>query len=128
METKVLEWLFTQSPLLALMGLGLYIFYKKDEQRRNNDLIERVALLKKLEDQEQRIEKYYKNDGLILQNIVKESTEASIKLAETTEKQTAMMVRTNETMLCIIKEIQEFKRSEIYKYHERNKTGPDGQK
>lgn len=112
--TTLLTELLKQGPLIALMGIGLYLFYKKDETRRANDLIEREAMRLKIDSQELRIENYFKNDSSILQDLVRKNT-------DTAEKQTAMMSKTNEVMSCIIHEIKDFKKSAIYRHHEQNK-------
>ena len=114
MEVQLLTELLKQGPLIAVMGIGLYVFYKKDETRRTNDLIEREAMRKKIEAQEARIEDYFKNDASVLQDLVRTNI-------ITAEKQTAMMSKTNEVMGCIVREIQDFKKSAIYKHHEENK-------
>lgn len=114
MTETILAELLKQIPLVIFMGVGLYVFYKKDEVRRANDLIEREAMRLKLDAQELRIENYLKNDASVLQDLVRTNT-------TTTEKQTTMMSKTNEVMSCIIKEIQDFKKSAIYRHHEENK-------
>lgn len=114
METSILIELFKHGTLFAVMSVGLYVFYKKDETRRANDLVEREAMRTKLDAQELRIENYLKNDATVLQELVR----TNIAIAE---RQTSMMSRTNEVMGCIIKEIQEFKKSAIYRHHEHSK-------
>ena len=115
METTILTELLKQGPLIALLGLSLYVFYRKDELRRNNDLIEREAMRKKLEEQELKIENYLRTDSLTMQDLIKQSNYVA-------EKQTLMMNKTNETMICIISEIKDFKKSALYKHHEQNKV------
>lgn len=101
--------------LFLILAVAVYIFYKKDETRRTNDLLEREAMRIKLDAQELRIENYLKNDSSVLQELVRTNI-------ATAEKQTTMMSKTNEVMGCIIKEIQEFKKSAIFKHHEENKS------
>lgn len=115
MSETLLSELLKQIPLVIFMGTGLYVFYKKDEVRRANDLVEREAMRVKLDAQELRIENYLKNDSLTLQELVRTNI-------ATSEKQTSMMNRTNEVMGCIIKEIQDFKKSAIYQHHENIKN------
>lgn len=107
--------LLEKGVLFLILGIGIYIFYKKDETRRANDLIEREAMRVKLDAQELRIENYLKNDASVLQDLVRTNI-------ATAEKQTTIMSKTNETMTCIIKEIQDFKKSAIYKHHEQKKV------
>jgi hypothetical protein len=115
METSTLiTELLKQGPLITMLGLSLYVFYRKDELRRTNDMTEREAMRTKLDAQELKIEKYLRNDSMTMQELIK-------KHIATSEKQTAMMGKTNEVMGCIVREIQDFKRSEIYKFHEQNK-------
>lgn len=115
MSETLLSELLKQIPLVIFMGTGLYVFYKKDEVRRANDLIEREAMRSKIDAQEMRIEGYLKTDSAALQDLVRTNI-------ATAEKQTSMMSRTNEVMGCIIKEIQDFKKSAIYQHHEENKN------
>ena len=120
--TTLLTELLKQGPLLAFMGIALYVFYKKDETRRANDLIERDSMRQKIEAQEIRIENYLKEDALVLQGLVKESITSTKIMSDTTDRQTKMMEKTNETMSCIIREIQEFKKSDLYLAHENRKS------
>lgn len=118
MDTTTLPMLISalleKGLIFLLLGIAVYIFYKKDETRRTNDLLEREAMRLKLDAQELRIENYLKNDASVLQELVRTNI-------ATSEKQTTMMSKTNEVMGCIIKEIQDFKKSAIYKHHEDNK-------
>ena len=114
MEPTLLTELIKQGPLIAVLSVGLYVFYKKDELRRTNDMTERSLLMERLEKQEKRIEDYLQHDSLTMQNLIKESTDAK-------ESQTAVMTRANEIMTCLVREMQEFKKSELYLQHERAK-------
>jgi len=112
MESTLLQELLKQGPLLAFMGIALYVFYKKDEIRRANDLVERESMRLKLDAQELKIENYLKNDSMTMQELIKSNI-------ATSEKQTSMMSKTNEVMSCIVSEIQDFKKSELYQMHEK---------
>ena len=68
----------------------------------------------KLDAQEFANRELSQNDATVLQELVR----TNIAIAE---RQTSMMSRTNEVMGCIIKEIQEFKKSAIYRHHEHSK-------
>jgi hypothetical protein len=57
MEGELVQKFLENITLLGFMGVALYVFYKKDETRRTNDLIERKEMRDKLEMQEQRLEK-----------------------------------------------------------------------
>lgn len=115
MDISLLSELFKHGTTFTIMAVGLYVFYKKDETRRANDLVEREAMRTKLDAQELRIENYLKNDANVLQELVRTNI-------ATAERQTSMMSKTNEVMGCIIKEIQTFKKSAIYRHHEESKT------
>jgi hypothetical protein len=112
MEPTMLTELIKQGPLIGVLSVGLWIFYKKDELRRTNDMAERAMLMERIEKQEQRIEHYLQHDALTMQELIKESTTAK-------EKQTTVMTKANEVMTCLIREMQEFKKSEMYLQHER---------
>ena len=71
METSILIELFKHGTLFAAMSVGLYVFYKKDETRRANDLVEREAMRTKLDAQELRIENYPKTTPRYCRELVR---------------------------------------------------------
>lgn len=122
MEAQILGELLKQSPLIALLGIGLYVFYKKDENRRSEDKADRLLIQKKVELQEQRIEDYMKNDRAIMQDIVATNAKAIVEQTAVMKSANTLMTRSTEVMNCLITEIKIFKKSQIFQQHEKSKA------
>ena len=121
-EAEILTELLKQSPLIAVLGIGLYIFYKKDDQRRAEDKDERLQMKKKIDENERRIEDYMKQDRAAMQEIVHTNAQAIETQTLVMKSANSLMMRSNEVMTCLITEIKDFKKSPLYKTHERSKV------
>lgn len=122
MEAQILGELLKQSPLIAVLGIGLYVFYKKDEQRRSEDKAERLAMQAKVDAQEHRIEDYMKNDRAVMQEIVATNAKAIVEQTAVMKSANTLMTRSTEVMNCLISEIKVFKKSQIFQHHEKSKA------
>lgn len=122
MEAQLLGELLKQSPLIAVLGIGLYVFYKKDENRRNEDKADRLAIQAKVDAQEHRIEEYMKNDRALMQDIVATNAKAIVEQTVVMKSANNLMTRSTEVMNCLISEIKVFKKSQIFQQHEKSKA------
>jgi mRNA-degrading endonuclease YafQ of YafQ-DinJ toxin-antitoxin module len=56
-----------------------------------------------------------------MQNLIRDYTDV-------TKRQSIVMEKANAVMACLVKEIQEFKKTTVYKMHEENKKNFDYEK
>ena len=103
-----------QTPLVALLCIGLYVFYKKDDQRRAEDMKDRAEMKQKISEQEDKIEVLLEANISTMQRIIHEN-------GKVIEANTSTNKRATEVMSCLIKEIHEFKKSDIYQTHKSSK-------
>ena len=103
-----------QTPLVALLCIGLYIFYKKDDQRRAEDMKDRAEMKQKIGEQQDEIEDLLEANVNTMQKIIHENNRVI-------EANTSTNKRATEVMSCLIKEIHEFKKSDVYKTHKSSK-------
>lgn len=103
MTSELLELLMKQAPLVVALCIGAYILwsrYDKFTQRTQNHLDESEA----------RQRKYMEDDRTNLLKIVHDNTDAMRNISK-------MCDRSNRVMECLIDEIKDFKKSEVYKLH-----------
>lgn len=103
MTAELLELLMKQAPLVVALCIGAYILwsrYDKFTQRTQT----------RLEESEARQRKYIDEDRSQLLKIVYDNTEAMRNIGKLCD-------RSNRVMECLIDEIKDFKKSEVYKLH-----------
>ena len=103
MTAELLELLMKQAPLVVALGIGAYILWKRYDR-----FTDRTQ--KGLEESEIRFRKYMDEDRAKLMTIVYDNTEAMRNISK-------MCDRSNRVMECLIDEIKDFKKSEVYKSH-----------
>lgn len=107
MESTIFKWLSEQFPLGAVLGIGIYIIWK-----RYDKFTEKTE--KKLEESESRMRSYMENDKQSLIALIIDNTQALKEITKIQE-------RSNQVMECIISEIKDFKESEVYSHYKANK-------
>lgn len=106
--------LLAKGVTLTILAVVAYVFYKKDDQRRAQDMKERADMQQRIVDQEKRFEQYIENGHAEMITVIKNNT-------ITYKQSTEAFERVGKLMTCVINEIQDFKQSEIYKSHEAAK-------
>lgn len=100
MTAELIDTLIKQSPLVAVLILSGYILWK-----RYDTFTARTQ--QKLDDSEKRIMSYMENDRAKLIEVVSDNTDALKAILRSND-------RTNKVMECMIEEVKEFKKSEVY--------------
>lgn len=103
MGIEIIDELVKQSPLIALLAVSGYVLWKRYER-----FVDRTQT--RLEESEQRQRKYNEEDRGILLKIVHDNTDAMRNIGKLCD-------RSNRVMECLIDEIKDFKKSEVYKSH-----------
>jgi len=111
MNEALISEVLKQTPLVALLCIGLYVFYKKDDQRRAEDMKDRAEMKQKISDQEDKIEVLLETNINTMQRIIHEN-------GKIIEANTVTTKRATEIMSCMITEL---KHSDFYKQHKASK-------
>lgn len=107
MTSELIDLLLKQAPLAVALAIGAYILWK-----RYDKFTERTQ--KGLDDSEGRFRKYMDEDRAQLLKIVYDNTEAMRNISK-------MCDRSNRVMECLIDEIKDFKKSEVYMSHKNQR-------
>lgn len=101
------EILFTElvknGPLIAVLAMGAWGLWKRYD--KNTEKTENKLAL-----YEEKINKYILEDRMAMSKIIEDNTAAMSAVIKSVD-------RANKVTACLIEEIQEFKKSEIYKQH-----------
>lgn len=89
---------------LAILAVVAYVFYKKDDQRRAQDMKERADMQKRIDEHERRFEEYMENGHAQMITVIRENAIAFEKVGK--------------LMSCVVNEIQDFKQGEIYQIYQ----------
>lgn len=100
MIEQLLPLLVEQGPLLAVLGASGYILWKRYDTftRKTGE---------KLEEAEKRMRDYMDKDREMAMTIIRDNTEALRAILKSND-------RTNKVMECMIEEVKDFKKSEVY--------------
>lgn len=87
--------------LVGVLGYGLYVLWKRYDKYTERTQAELTAL-------RDEVKKYMRDDRKHMEEIIAANTQALDKM--------------NDTMACLMPELVKFKRSEIWKQYEKEKT------
>lgn len=114
MITEILQKLIENSLVLGLLGIGLYFMYKENLNYRKKQEQE----LEKVKDE---LHSYFTTDMSMLKDIVVSNTEAMLSTKNAVNELKDCAVDTNKILRCLIPEVNEFKKSDLYKDFKNHK-------
>ena len=115
MITDIVEKLIDNSLTLGLLGIGLYFMWKDNSSyRKKQDTdIEKVK---------EELHSSFTSDMSMLKDIVVTNTEAMVSTKESVIELRDCARDTNKILRCLVPEVAEFKKSELYKDYKSKKT------
>lgn len=107
METQIISELLKYGGLVGVLAYGLWIFWKRYDKFTERTQAELIALRQEVKD-------YMNHDKQRLETLVQQNTDVIQKCMKAADKN-------SEVMTCLISEIHDFKKSEVYMQHEKRK-------
>jgi hypothetical protein len=114
-ETEIINELFKYGGLVGVLAYGLWVFWKRYDKFTATAQAELAATRQEVKD-------LMNNDRKVMQDALDRNTRAMESHIVEMRKSTDIMTRFMSVMNCIITEIKEFKKSEVFQEHEKRKS------
>jgi predicted glycosyltransferase involved in capsule biosynthesis len=115
MITDIVERLIDNSLTLGILGIGLFFMWKENSTYRKKQDTD-------LEKVKEELHSYFTSDMSMLKDIVVSNTEAMMSTKEAVQELKDCALDTNKILRCLVPEVSEFKKSELYKEYKKQKS------